>query len=86
MSERFLPGDTTLEAARIQNAIYQRMPPEKRLAQAFEMTRSARALSAAGIRHRHPEYTDRQVKLALIRLTLGDDLFRQVYPGVEIAV
>ena len=86
MPEAFLPGDTTLEAARVQNAIYQRMPPEKRLALAFRMTASARALSAAGIRYRHPEYTDRQVTLALIRLTLGDELFRRVYPNVEIAV
>jgi hypothetical protein len=56
------------------------MAPEKRLAQALQMTASARALSAAGIRSRHPELTDRQVKLALIRLTLGDELFRQVNP------
>jgi hypothetical protein len=82
----FLPADTSLEAARVQIAIYQRMPPEKRLAQAFQMTAAARALSAAGIRQRHPEYTERQVKLALIRLTLGDELFRKVFPGVEIAV
>jgi hypothetical protein len=86
MPAAYLPGDTTLEAARVQNAIYQRMAPEKRLALAFEMTRSARALSAAGIRFRHPEYTEQQVKLALIRLILGDELFRLVNPGVESAV
>jgi len=86
MRETFLPGDRTLEAARIQNATYQRMAPEQRLAQAFQMTAAARALSAAGIRQRHPDYTDRQVKVALIRLTLGDELFRRVYPGLEIAV
>jgi hypothetical protein len=80
MAESYLPADTTLEAARVQNAIYQRMAPERRLALAFQMTASARALSEAGIRHRHPEYTDRQLKLALIRLTLGEELFRQVNP------
>jgi hypothetical protein len=80
MPDLYLPADTTLEAARVQNAVYQRMAPERRLALAFQMTASARALSEAGIRHRHPDYTDRQVRRALLRLTLGEELFRQVDP------
>lgn len=61
------------------------MTPEKRLELAFQMTASMRALVADGIRQRHPDYNEQQVKLALIRLTLGDELFHEVYPGVEIA-
>jgi len=38
----------------------------------------------AGVRNRHPEYTPEQVRVARNRIWWGDDLFRQVYPGVEI--
>jgi len=59
--------------------IYRRMSGRKRLELAFQMGNSLRRLSAEGVRSRHPEYTAEQVKLAVIRLTLGDVLFRQVY-------
>lgn len=86
MPDPFLPSDTSLEAVRVQHAIYRRMPPEQRLRLAFEMTASVRALTAAGIRARHQDYTEREVQLAVIRLTLGEELFRHVYPGVDVAV
>jgi hypothetical protein len=84
MTNRYLPADTTLEAARIQHGIHRRMPPEQRLRQAFAMSEVARELSAAGVRARHPDYTERQVKLAVIRLMLGKELFRRVYPGEDV--
>jgi hypothetical protein len=34
----------------------------------------------AGIRRRHPAYTEPDVIAAYRRLTLGDELVRQVYP------
>jgi hypothetical protein len=33
-----------------------------------------------GIRRRHPEYTDEQVRMALLRLLHGDELLRTVWP------
>jgi hypothetical protein len=84
MAMETVPADTTLEAARVQYDIYRRMPPERRLELALRMSDSLRALTAAGVRHRHPEYDEEQVRLAVIRLTLGDELFRQVYPGVAV--
>jgi hypothetical protein len=80
----WVPADTTLEAALVQLEIYRRMPPSRRLEQALELSDTLRKVVAAGVRNRHPEYTDAQVKLAVTRLYLGADLFRQVYPGVEI--
>lgn len=44
------------------------------------MTEMARRLLIAGIRKRHPEYDDDQVRLASIRLWLGPELFRDPYP------
>ncbi len=56
------------------------MTPDQRLALAFRMTASLRAIAAAGVRSRHPEYSEEQVKMAVIRMSLGDELFFKVYP------
>jgi hypothetical protein len=38
----------------------------------------------AGIRSRHPDYSEEQVLWALRRLWLGDDLVRQAWPDREL--
>ena len=38
-------------------------------------------MALAGIRRRHPEYTDEQVWWAWARLTLGDDRCREAWPN-----
>ncbi|HEX5269626.1 MAG TPA: hypothetical protein VFW33_04015 [Gemmataceae bacterium] len=81
-----IPADTTLDAWRVQVEIYRRMPPSRRLELACEMSDTLRRTVAAGVRGRHPDYSEEQVRLAVARLWLGDELFRKVYPGVEIAV
>jgi hypothetical protein len=86
MSLQFVPADTTPEAARVQLEIFRRMSPGKRLELAFQMSDSLRQLVASGVRSRHPDYTDAEVRLAVIRLTLGETLFRQVYPGKDVKV
>jgi hypothetical protein len=47
-------------------------------------TRTARALSLAGLRARYPVASDRELVVRLAALTLGSDLARRVYP--ELAV
>jgi hypothetical protein len=42
-------------------------------------------VSAAGVLRRHPNYSDEQVRMAVIRMRLGEALFKKVYPGVEVA-
>jgi hypothetical protein len=79
-----IPADTTPEAAAVQLEVYRRMSPVQRLEIALEMGDSLRRLSAAGVRRRHPEYTEEQVRLAVIRLSLGEELFRKAYPGVDV--
>jgi hypothetical protein len=86
MSLEIVPADTTLEAARVQFEVFRRMPPGKRLELAFHMSDSLRQLVASGVRSRHPDYTEDQVRLAVIRLTLGEKLFRQVFPGQDVKV
>jgi len=73
--------DTDPEVHRIQMEILRRTAPAARLRIAMEMADEARALTAAGIATRHPDYTAAQVRWALYRLVLGDDLFRAAWPA-----
>lgn len=73
-----LPGDTTPEAWAVQLEILRRMTGPERVAMAFEMSEAARALSEAGIRHRHPEWNEGQVRDALMEMLLGLDLANAV--------
>jgi hypothetical protein len=50
----------------------------------FELNEQMMARIAAGVRMRHPDYSDEQVRLATIRIRLGNDWFRKAFPEVEI--
>ncbi len=86
MNPTAIPADTSPEAARVQLEIYRRMAPERRLELAMQMSDTLRRVAIAGVRGRHPEYSDEQVRLAFLRLTLGKELFAKVCPGIDIAV
>ena len=86
MTVEAVPADTIPEAARVQWDIFRRMSPSKRLELALRMSDSLRNVVASGVRDRHAGWSEEQVRLAVIRLTLGDELFRQVYPGAEVEV
>lgn len=73
-------SDTSKDAEKVQLEVLIRMGPERRLRAGIELSRMSRLLLAEGIRTRHPEYDDRQVRLAAIRLTLPADLFHAAYP------
>lgn len=73
--------DTSVEADAVQIDAYRRMTPGARLRVALELTELSRRLVSAGVRRRHPEYSDEEVRLAAIRLWLGEALYRQAYPG-----
>lgn len=79
-----IPADTTAEAMRVQLDVYRRMAPQQCLEMACRMSDSARRLSAAGVRARHPEYDERKVELAVIRLMLGEELFRTAFPNEDV--
>lgn len=78
------PLDTSEEADNLQFRIIRKMPPEKRLQLLFEFIESGFKLMEEGIRNRHPEYTDEEVRLASIRARLGDELFKKVYPNERL--
>lgn len=74
-------SDTSWEAQQVQIEIFRRMGPEERLNKALELAEISRQLLAEGVRRRHPDYTDEEVRLAVIRLQLPEKLFRAAYPG-----
>ena len=50
----------------------------------FRLNQLARDVALAGIRSRHPAYTDEQVRLAFFRLKLGDETTRRVWPDRDL--
>ena len=73
-----LAADTTLAARSIQLKALRRLDGPTRLEMACRMSDDARAVSEAGIRHRHPEWSDREVQRALLELLLGPELAKRV--------
>jgi hypothetical protein len=72
-------SDTSPEAFGVQIECVRRLGPEGRGRRALEMSQSSRSLLRAGIRQRHPDYTEREVDLALFRLLLAPELWRAAY-------
>lgn len=79
-----LPLDTSPEARARQNALYRQLGGAERVSILFRLRALVRETARAGIRRRHPSYTDAQVDLALRRLALGDDLTRKAFPNDEL--
>jgi len=78
------PADTTPEAWEAQLEFLRRMDGSRRAALAFRLTCLAREASRAGIRVRHPEYAEDEVRRAFFRLLHGDSTTRSVWPGREL--
>ncbi len=78
MRDRTL-DDTTPEALAVQSQVLRRIGPAGRLAMMFELSDNLRQIVKDGVRHHHPDWDDRTVEREVIRLMIGDDLFRQAY-------
>lgn len=79
-----VPKDTTLEAARVQFSIFRKMGMEGRARMTIELSDGLRSIIESGVRQRHPDYDENMVRLAAIRIAIGEKLFRQAYPDIEI--
>lgn len=74
------PLDTSSAVERMQIECFRKMAPQQRLQAAAALRQATRKLLATGVRHRHPEYSDAQVRLAVIRMTIPEELFLSAYP------
>jgi len=79
-----IPKDTSEEAHRMQIQLLCNMTGTQRVDLLAAMCAQTRETTRAGIRARHPEYTEAQVKLAFARIILGKDLYAEVFPGQDI--
>lgn len=70
--------DTSTEAARRQVEIFRRLTGSERVEMALSMSEAARELTVAGIRHRHPDWTDEQVHHALLVQLHGADVAEEI--------
>lgn len=71
--------DTSPDARRVVCELYRRMTPARKfelISQAYEFGRS---LAMAGIRLRHPNATDTEIRNIWARQHLGDELYEKVY-------
>jgi hypothetical protein len=79
-----VPADTTSDAQARQDEVFRAMTPERRLAMAMEMSDAAFQIAEDGIRMRHPDYSDEDVRLTGIRLRIGDVLFSAAFPHASL--
>lgn len=73
-----IPADTTIEAARKQFEILRRLGPEARLKMAFEMSNNLHSIVEAGVRKRHPDYDEQKTRQEVLRLMIGEALFKKI--------
>ena len=78
-----IPHDTIASAHALQLEAYRHMSGAERVQIAWRLSLAAREAAMAGIRRRHPEYSGEQVRQALFRLLLGEQLTRNVWPDRE---
>ena len=73
-----IPADTTLEMAKKEYDILRNLGPEVRAKMAFEMSDNLRHIVEAGVRHRHPDFDEKKIKLEVLRLMIGEKLFKKM--------
>jgi hypothetical protein len=79
-----VPFDTSSDGHVLQTQLYQRLGGRARIQIMFGLTGAVRRMAIAGIRARHPHYSDDEVHRAYGRLVLGDEAARSVWPDREL--
>jgi len=59
--------DTTPEAQAAQTEVHRKMTPAQRLEIALDMSLAAREFALAGLRLRHPDWTETQLQREILR-------------------
>lgn len=71
-----IPADTSPEAAAVQSRLFAAMKPIDRMRAAFDPSVAMRRMTLAGLRSRHRELSDEELKERLIEICYGDVLPR----------
>jgi hypothetical protein len=77
-------SDTSDDATEVRLGILRRMTFDQKARQISELSETLRDTMIAGVRFRHPEYTQAEARWATIRRLLGDGLFAAAYPDAPL--
>jgi uncharacterized protein (DUF2267 family) len=78
------PLDTSDAAWQHQVQRWRSMSGPERAEAAFRLRRRVLSVFRDGIRARHPDYSEQQVHLVVMRRILGDELYQRVFPGEPV--
>jgi hypothetical protein len=76
--------DTSQQAHDHQVRLYRAMSPEQRSELALRMSDDLRRIAAEGIRTRHPDYSESEVRRALVAVFYGAETAAKVWPGLPV--
>jgi hypothetical protein len=76
--------DTSPAAHDLQMRLYRAMTASARGELALRMSDDIRRIAAEGIRQRHPEYSEHEVRRALLALLYGADAAARVWPRLPV--
>lgn len=74
--------DTTTDARRRQLDIHRRLTGPERVRLAVEMSDDAREIAAAGVRHRHPDWSQERVRREVLIRIYGAELVDRAWGPV----
>lgn len=78
-----LSPDTTPEAEAVQLRIFREMPPWEKAKLIEDAIQTSYTLAIAGLRHRHPNADDDEIRRRLMDVMLGEELAERVYGKAE---
>ena len=86
MKQRTGLSDTTPEAERVLIELARAMPDARKIDQVFEMIETIRMLGMAGVRSRHPEASEEELRKRMAAIVFDRETVIEVYgwdPKVE---
>ena len=75
--------DTSPELRRVQVELYREMSAAEKVRRVFETYGAGRRLAMTGLRMRHPEASEEDVRRLWARQHLGEDLFDAAYGALS---
>ena len=72
-------SDTHLDIEQMQIELIRKMPSWKKVAIVDDLNETVRALAISGIKQRHPNATNEEIKRMLADILLGPELAEKVY-------
>jgi hypothetical protein len=80
-----LSSDTHPKMEALQIELWRRASPTRKMHMLAQLNASAHTLALAGLRSRHPQANEAELRRRLASLLLGEDVARKVYGDVNDA-